>query len=267
MLYQDVLHGSIPYVARKTHISHYRLHFHHEIEILYCLSGGFTATVNGVAHKVRTGEMLFVGSMKPHEIKDSDDAEVFLIEFGPALLGEHFAAVTSVDFEVPVLSASKTHGNNEIFTSLEELVSVPDGYDAENELLHLSALYKLCASLLSAGKTADTGIANCRADAEMEKALSLIYTDYHREITVDEVAALTGYGKSNFCKLFKKLMGMSFHAYLNGFRIENAKYLLRSSSSPVSEIGAAVGLPDPKTFSRLFKENTGVTPNRYRKGE
>ena len=36
-----------------------------------------------------------------------------------------------------------------------------------------------------------------------EKALELIYYSYKEQITVEQAAELTGYSKSNFCKIFK----------------------------------------------------------------
>ncbi|MCQ2386300.1 MAG: cupin domain-containing protein, partial [Clostridia bacterium] len=219
MIYQSVLLGRIPYVTRKMKIAPFQLHFHHEIELLYCLNGKFTATVDGIPRSVGKGELLFIESMKPHAVTEADDAEAFLVELGPMFLGENFSTLASLSFHTPALRREEQPALSSLFSLLDEAVVLWDKTESNSELLRLGNLYGLCAALISAGQP--TGVSAGRRTAqELEKVLILAHTDYKRNITVEEAAALAGYGKSNFCKLFKSLMGMSFHTYLNRFRIE-----------------------------------------------
>jgi AraC-like DNA-binding protein len=81
---------------------------------------------------------------------------------------------------------------------------------------------------------------------------------------VDDAANATGYGKSNFCKIFKLAYGESFHKILNRHRIENACYFLGETDFSVAEIAEKVGFIDIKTFYRVFKQVTGRTPCEFR---
>ena len=97
----------------------------------------------------------------------------------------------------------------------------------------------------------------------IEKALDLIFHRYSEKISVDLAAEITGYGKSNFCKIFKNTTGFSFHQYLNRYRIERSKFFLKHSDMPVFEIAETVGFSDSKTYCRVFKEITGFTPTQF----
>ena len=61
-------------------------------------------------------------------------------------------------------------------------------------------------------------------------------------------------------------MGEGFSKYLSRYRIEKAKEILLSSDMLVTEIGPLVGFGDYSTFTRKFKQITGVSPSDYRNG-
>lgn len=65
--------------------------------------------------------------------------------------------------------------------------------------------------------------------------------------------------------LFKKELKMSYKDYVMHLRIERAKTLLVENEYSVSQICEMVGYANPSHFVKVFKENTGVTPNIYRK--
>jgi AraC-like DNA-binding protein len=49
-------------------------------------------------------------------------------------------------------------------------------------------------------------------------------------------------------------------------RLRKAKLLLETTNQTVSEIAYQVGFNDPAWFSRVFKEEYGVSPSESRKG-
>ena len=49
------------------------------------------------------------------------------------------------------------------------------------------------------------------------------------------------------------------------YRIERAKELLLLTDAKVYRVGQMVGYEDKFYFSRIFKQQTGMTPNDYRK--
>lgn len=64
--------------------------------------------------------------------------------------------------------------------------------------------------------------------------------------------------------LFKKEMGVGYVRYINTLRIEKAKQLLRDMRYRTNEVAALVGIENPRYFTRVFKEMTGLSPAEYR---
>ncbi|WP_118972949.1 helix-turn-helix domain-containing protein [Taibaiella koreensis] len=65
--------------------------------------------------------------------------------------------------------------------------------------------------------------------------------------------------------LLKQETGKTAIELIHIFLIKEAKNRLRSDVQRVSEIAYELGFDDPSYFSRLFKKETGVTPNQFKK--
>lgn len=65
--------------------------------------------------------------------------------------------------------------------------------------------------------------------------------------------------------IFMKQTSMTCLGYLLNLRLDLAKILLTKTELPVGEISDRVGYTDPNYFTKVFKENVGMTPSQYRK--
>ena len=91
-----------------------------------------------------------------------------------------------------------------------------------------------------------------------------IDSNYHKNITIDELAKIAHLHPNYFIRLFKKHIGMSPIHYLNKKRIEEAKYLLTYTNLPLKRINKKIGMSNIYYFSRVFKKYTGFAPSDYR---
>jgi AraC-like DNA-binding protein len=64
---------------------------------------------------------------------------------------------------------------------------------------------------------------------------------------------------------FRREVGMTPIAYLNRYRINQAKSLLEETDKNVTEIAMLVGFFDSGYFSRVFRRQVGVSPDAYRR--
>jgi two-component system response regulator YesN len=64
--------------------------------------------------------------------------------------------------------------------------------------------------------------------------------------------------------LFHKQTGDTFTDYINKYRIEKAKELLRESPMKVNEIARQVGYWEPGYFYKQFKKHVGISPSEYK---
>lgn len=65
---------------------------------------------------------------------------------------------------------------------------------------------------------------------------------------------------------FRELFGVGVKEFILRARIQAAARLLRSSSAPITEVALDCGFYDQSAFTRQFRRRTGMTPQRYRKG-
>lgn len=96
------------------------------------------------------------------------------------------------------------------------------------------------------------------------RAKEYIDSNYHRDISLDDLSRILNLSPYYFSKLFKEETGENFVEFLTRIRLDKAKELLKSPDISMKEICAQVGYSDPNYFSRIFKKVTGQTPTEYR---
>ncbi|MDQ0972518.1 AraC-like DNA-binding protein [Neobacillus niacini] len=99
---------------------------------------------------------------------------------------------------------------------------------------------------------------------QITKALSFIQTHYHEPITLDEIAAVSGFSRYYFIKQFHHQLNMTPVQYLTKIRIQKAAELLRSSTSSVTDIAAQVGYANANYFNKVFRKTVGVSAGTFR---
>lgn len=267
MIYQNPLKGIHPYVAKYSMGKNgFPSHKHHEIEVIYCLNGYRDIDINGVTCRVNPGEAIVIGSAVPHLYhKCFDDSLSILIEIGPVFLQEKFHHISDLSFSFKKFTPN--NGADDILSCIQNFKNLFDDEDTLTHLLIVGKLYELFVLLVrNLSKDEQNGESEEHDElSKIDKALSMVHERYNDQLTIDDAASACGYGKSNFCRVFKNVMGVSFHQYLNNYRVENAKYLLVETTMPLERISVMVGFQDAKVFCRVFKSFTNKTPGRYRK--
>jgi AraC-type DNA-binding domain-containing proteins len=99
----------------------------------------------------------------------------------------------------------------------------------------------------------------------LERVLDYVKSHYSEDISLSAAAEVANYSVNHFTKIWLKYMGVSFHEYLNHYRINQAMSWLRETSKSVTEISSQSGFGSYKTFGRLFKAETGMSALEYRK--
>lgn len=272
MFYQKILMDEQPYQVIVEKICEFGEHRHADIEFNYCIKGSFDIKIDKKQYRINEGELSLISPMMSHEIPTSEDNDrlVLTVIVGPSLLKGNFSLFSKAEFSTPVFSLHEpTEKNEKLRALLHEVVELCHDDAAYSDLMITGNLYKILAILLEElaepASEEKTEKKDLRMVANIEKALELIYHDYAKPLTVTDAALATGYGKSNFCKIFKHIVGDSFHSVLNRQRVRNAYGLLTETNMSITEIAQEVGFSETKTFCRVFKHVSGVTPGTYRK--
>lgn len=86
-------------------------------------------------------------------------------------------------------------------------------------------------------------------------------------LTQTSIADHFGVTCSSLSLQFKRKQGINMMDYLHMLRVEKAKELLRTTDMKVVKITELVGFGNVKTFIRVFKNFTGLTPGIFRSNE
>lgn len=87
------------------------------------------------------------------------------------------------------------------------------------------------------------------------------------DLTLDDMVMITGCTKEHVCRSFRKFLGSSPTAYLNGKRLNYAANLLLYSDKQVIDVAYASGFQSLSRFYHAFKEAYHVSPLEYRGGK
>ena len=88
---------------------------------------------------------------------------------------------------------------------------------------------------------------------------------FREEIHRDELAELVYLNTDYMSRMFKKEKGVSISNYILQKRVDEAKKLLCGSSLPINTVSLHIGYSNFSYFTKMFKENTGLTPLEYRR--
>ncbi|WP_153798001.1 GlxA family transcriptional regulator [Foetidibacter luteolus] len=101
-------------------------------------------------------------------------------------------------------------------------------------------------------------------DEAILKAQNFIEENYHHPITIEQIADKIHMSKRNFIRRFKSATRNTPLEYLQRVKIESAKKALESNTENISSLMYDAGYNDIKTFRKIFKRITGLTPQDYR---
>jgi two-component system response regulator YesN len=91
-----------------------------------------------------------------------------------------------------------------------------------------------------------------------------ILKNYNSIISLDLLADRFFVSKYHLSRIFKQKVGKNFNEFLNHVRIEKAKELLKDTNLNIIEIARGIGYDTPNSFSRMFKNKSGLSPTGFR---
>ena len=136
-----------------------------------------------------------------------------------------------------------------------------NGSAIENEAEMTGDLYRFFSYLIHENKTDAKHIS--RHAEYINTAIRYIEHNYSRPIRVDDIAASAVISRSHLYRVFVQELGITPNEYLVHYRISNACRLLQDKNISVSEAAFSSGFSDPLYFSRVFKQQMGVSPRAY----
>lgn len=89
-------------------------------------------------------------------------------------------------------------------------------------------------------------------------------TEYHTNISLDDICRRFGRSASHVSHMFKKNSGVSIRAFCNDLKLRDSERMLRETELSITDIALGCGFNDVSYFIKLFGEKYGVSPHKYR---
>ena len=104
-----------------------------------------------------------------------------------------------------------------------------------------------------------------RAGAVQQRDLkSFMESNFHRGLTLEDYAALTGRSVSSFQRDFKRIFGMTPGQWITERRMRQARELFDRGATSVTDVAFDIGYENISHFIRTFRKVYGVSPGEYR---
>lgn len=86
-------------------------------------------------------------------------------------------------------------------------------------------------------------------------------------LSLDNVAAKSGYSKWHLQKMFKEITGQAIGSYIRARRLSKAAVALRLTARPILDVALQYRFDSQQTFTRAFKKQFEQTPAFYRRSD
>src|SRR5262245_38305901 len=99
----------------------------------------------------------------------------------------------------------------------------------------------------------------------LEAARRFLDSHLDEALPLDDAARQAHLSKFHFLRLFKAAFHETPHRYLRRRRLEAARRLLVRTELPVTVVCLQVGFESLGTFSSVFRQSFGASPNEFRR--
>jgi AraC family transcriptional regulator len=103
------------------------------------------------------------------------------------------------------------------------------------------------------------------SDVGRRNVIDLVRSRISEDISLADMAAVTGLSITHFSHIFKKSMGESPHQFVLQQRVQCAKELLVSVNFRMIDIALACGFKTQQHFARIFRKVCGLSPTEYQR--
>jgi AraC family transcriptional regulator, arabinose operon regulatory protein len=145
----------------------------------------------------------------------------------------------------------------------ERMVEAHASEDPGKQVLSGGILLELLAPLVATARP-DQALRTRLHVGAFRQVLEHIERHLDGRLRVPELAAVAGYEKVYFARVFRRAMGIGPAAYILKRKIESAQRLLLETDSTLDEIAARLAFTDAFHLSKTFRRLTGTPPSAFR---
>ncbi|MCL2360250.1 MAG: AraC family transcriptional regulator [Defluviitaleaceae bacterium] len=223
----------------------------------------FSTDSTGRTHKypLKAGQgfMIWPGQSNTYQADADEPWEYAWVEFD-GLLAQELVAQAGLDYNNPIYDTSKIDNQEKMAISIMDIAA----NEHLSPLVLMGRMYAFLDLLVTSSARRNVANAESPRRYHIRKAITYITHNYCNDITVQDIANNCNVNRSYLSRIFKQTLNSSPTQFLIDYRIKKACELLANSDHSIGEIGALVGYPNQLNFSRAFKRELGVSPNRWK---
>jgi len=241
-------------------------HWHDEYEFLYITDGECECIINGKSIIVKEGQAILISGGELHTVNQNTSGQFFAVVFHPYIIfGTEFNNFFSKKISYNRIFEETSSSGKQITQLLNLIHSYFYNQFYGFELTLKALIIEIFATiyehhLYSFNEKKDANDFDRFADI-----IEYIHDNFAEKLSLEHVANYAHFSKSYLIRLLKKNTGKTFSTYLNCYRIYRAIDMLENTDKNILEISEECGFGNVVYFIKVFKQNIGVTPHKYRK--
>jgi AraC-like DNA-binding protein/mannose-6-phosphate isomerase-like protein (cupin superfamily) len=271
-IYEAIEHDKrFPAKIFTTSIGKSSYHWHYDYELMLVLKGSVILNIFPESCIMKTGDIALVNSKTVHGLSKTNEDNICLFIQLKQELFENWqdknqnyryylnSAVNKVEPKVPYA----TFIRNAALIGLEY-----EGKHLSNFYRIKALLYTLIADLFEYTHYDIREYSDKSATVEesdtLLKILEYIDLNYYSDNITEELCSMIGMCEKTLYRFLKRHTDLTVKELVISLKIEKAQFLLSSTEKPINTIAHECCFGNDKTFYRIFKKETGVTPMEYR---
>lgn len=233
-----------------------------DFQIIYVTKGHLNFKINGKEKVLKTGEITIINPFTPQYYyiskKDFEPTEYYWIHF----LGSDAKNILN--------SFGLENDFSMFIGESQTIIQIFDKIALELQLkeINFSAInngYFLQMLGLISRKINNNFLKTLSNIDILRDAIIYFNSNYYKKILLNEYVKDLNISLCWFTRIFKEKYTVSPRTYITNLRIIRAKELLATTSYSIGKIAELTGHDNQLYFSRIFKNNVGVTPSQFRK--
>lgn len=211
------------------------------------MEGSGTLTVNGESLPICEGDIYFIKKGSVFSVKRTADMRYLYISFH----GWH------ADELIERIGISQKHC---IFPGHGELAAFWTSCFDQSDSGNLD-LFSEAVLLYTVANLSDTRKETNELSDQIAEYANNHFND--PRLNLSDIAVRLGYDPKYLSALFKAKRNITFTQYLRSLRIKHAAFLFEEGVESVKSVAMLSGFSDALYFSKVFKQETGMSPSAY----
>ncbi|PWJ43749.1 AraC family transcriptional regulator [Sediminitomix flava] len=254
------------------------LHQHKEWQVMSIEEGEGTVIVGDYLGEFKVGDLFVIGENMPHVFRNDSryyeeeselKAKAVSVYFDKDSFGKEFFQLPEM-YGLLELMRRSSRGirilNEDIKVSVSKKLKelyLMNGMMKTITLLDILHQLTECTEIEYLASSNNLSFENEVESKRMDKIFKFTIEEYHRPISLQEIADKSNMTPNAFCRYFKKRTQKTYVTFLNEVRIGQACKILLEENRTVTEVCYHVGFSNLSNFNRKFKQFTGLTPTQY----